>query len=435
MIRFVETQVTNSINNVSLTPLLTGVVYMGVSKEHVLQQAIVTGMSFAADDSNMDERKLLATVGTRDDAHANFLILKSRTVGTDVTSKSLNEMGDDHAQPLIMGVLKTPSGAPRVIGMQRFRGEDGQDIDIIRTCAPNMSSSIDRTSRVQTIRKTVEVDAPCLYVSEHEKAGVHAKYQLQLLECGFLQQPKIEFDEFLGESRRKRRTPRQLPSSDPATWWLFKTTSSSGAITYRRPLADEAVELRAMQVVAKPTPSKSVTSKKRNSTTAPPSDHVATPTSKPPRAKGKSTTQGTPVSVANENGKRDRSKKSKLIEEPASRAHTRRSANSAQVEAENIRDEDGDTFDPADDDSSGDDRKEVNLAPFLRKVQSYVRDTTADGVRKLRDTVKHKQEAVETVDPKKKPKKKVSDATSEEEKKVTDLTASVVHHSLLFLLG
>ena len=87
MIRFVETQVTNSIHNISLTPLLTGVVYMGVSKEHVLQQAIVTGMSFAADDSNMDEKKLLATVGTRDDAHANFLILKSRTVGTEVPQR------------------------------------------------------------------------------------------------------------------------------------------------------------------------------------------------------------------------------------------------------------------------------------------------------------------------------------------------------------
>lgn len=117
---------------------------MGLSIGVELPQALLVGLSFAADDKESGSDSTAAALKeaglTAAEAHEQFYILNERVVSSDVSSQSLAQMGDSNAQPLLVGVIQTASNLPRLVGMQTFK-QDGEDKCIIRTAPVNCLKS------------------------------------------------------------------------------------------------------------------------------------------------------------------------------------------------------------------------------------------------------------------------------------------------------
>ena len=57
------------------------------------------------------------------------------------------------------------------------------------------------TGKLQSVRKTVEIDAPGLELTKDEVLGAHAKYMLRFLDTKFLTQPKVEYTAYFQDTK------------------------------------------------------------------------------------------------------------------------------------------------------------------------------------------------------------------------------------------
>lgn len=97
-----------------------GKLHMGVVQAGDVQ-AIVVGMELA-DDSRL---------GDKHREHRDYAIITDRKPASDVSAQDLAAMNVQLEAPfLVVGVLETADGTPRIIGMQKF-SDSGSDIVMV----------------------------------------------------------------------------------------------------------------------------------------------------------------------------------------------------------------------------------------------------------------------------------------------------------------